>query len=435
MINITWEESNWKTRFFSIWGGQAISLFGSQLVQFAIIWWLTQETGSATVLAIASLFAMLPEVILGPFAGTLVDRWKRRRVILAADSAIAVATLVLAYLYAIEAAGVGTIYALLLVRGIGASFHWPAMSAATSLMVPKAELTRVQGLNQMLQGILRIVAAPLGALLLSLIPIQGILMIDVGTALFAIIPLGLISIPEVVRGSVAQQAVGKTSFWGEFRSGLQYVKAWPGLMVLMMMAMMLNFLLIPAGSLLPLYVSDYFGGGAIQLGWLESAFGFGMVAGGLVLGAWGGFKKRIRTSMLGLVGLGIGFMVIGFVPATIFWLAIVGAFFTAAMLPFVNGPIHAIVQAVIDPEMQGRVFTLMGSLSAAMSPLGLIIAGPVADLIGVQSWYLIGGVSSILMAVIGLSIPAVMNIEDNHRGISKTRPEQVESVISDGVAS
>lgn len=427
MINLAWNETNWKPRFFTIWGGQAISLFGSQLVQFALIWWLTKETGSATVLAIASLAGLLPEVLLGPFAGTLVDRWKRRRVMLAADSIIALATLGLAYLFAIDAVGVGTIYMLLLVRGIGSSFHWPAASAATSLMVPKDQLTRMQGLNQMLQGILRIAGAPLGAILLSLIPLQGILMIDVGTALFAILPLALISIPEVARSELGASAGTRDSFWHEFRFGLNYVKAWPGLMILMLMATLLNFLLTPAGSLMPFLVSDYFGGQAIHLGWLESAFGFGMVAGGLILGAWGGFKKRIRTSLLGLIGLGAGFLVIGFIPSNIFWLAIVGAFIAAAMLPFVNGPIHAIVQAVIEPEMQGRVFTLMGSLSAAMSPLGLIIAGPVADVIGVQSWYVIGGISSILMAGLGFSLPAVMNIEDNHHQKTDELSAPVES--------
>jgi DHA3 family macrolide efflux protein-like MFS transporter len=435
MINIAWKDSNWKVRFFSIWGGQAVSLFGSQLVQFAIIWWLTQETGSATVLAIASLAGMLPEVILGPFAGTLVDRWKRRRVILAADSLIALATLGLAYLFAVDAVSIGTIYALLLVRGIGASFHWPAMSAATSLMVPKEELTRVQGLNQMLQGILRIVAAPLGALLLSLVPIQSILMIDVGTALFAIVPMALISIPEVAMREAGQKAGEAASVWHEFLSGLRYVRSWPGLLALMLMAMMINFLLTPAASLMPYLVSDYFGGQAIQLGWLQSAFGFGMIAGGLVLSAWGGFKKRIRTSMVGLIGLGFGMLVLGFIPANLFWLAILSAFFAAAMLPIINGPIHAIVQAVIEPGIQGRVFTLMGSLSTAMAPLGLIIAGPVADAVGVQSWYVIGGIVSILMAVVGFSVPAVMNIEENHRENTKKVEKRVETTIRDGLPS
>lgn len=435
MITTTWTDTNWKARFFTIWSGQAVSLFGSQLVQFALIWWLTQETGSATVLAIASLTGLLPEVLLGPFAGALVDRWKRRRVILVADTSIALATILLAYLFAIEAVGVGTIYALLLVRGIGGSFHWPAMLAATSLMVPKEQLTRVQGLNQMLQGILRIASAPLGAILFSLLPVQGILMIDVATALFAILPMALISIPEITRQEDGAKQEARSSFWEEFRSGLRYVRSWPGLMMLMVMAMLLNLLLTPAGSLMPILVADHFGGGALQLGWLESAFGFGMIAGGLTLSAWGGFKKRIMTSLVGLLGLGIGLGAIGFIPSNLFWLAILSAFIAAAMLPVVNGPIHAIIQAAVEPKMQGRVFTLTGSLSSAMSPLGLMIAGPVADATGVQIWYVIGGIACILMAMLGYSLPAVMNIEDNHREIEESGEDQVETTAPEVLSS
>ncbi len=431
MITASWNDTNWKARFFTIWGGQAISLLGSRLVQFALIWWLTQETGSATVLAIATLIGLLPMVLLGPFAGALVDRWKRRRVILIADSAIALATILLAYLFAMDAVGVETVYALLLVRGIGESFHYPSMTAATSLMVPDYQLTRVQGLNQMLLGGLNIVAAPLGALLLGFLPLQGILFIDVMTAGFAILPLLLISIPEVSRRDDPSAPKERSTFWEDFRSGLRYVKSWPGLMLLMVLAMVINFLLTPAGSLMPILVTGHFGGGVFHLGWIEAAFGFGMVAGGLILGAWGGFKKRMLTSLVGLIGLGIGFSIIGLVPTHLFWLGVVSAFFAASMIAIVNGPVHAILQSVVKPEMQGRVFTLVGSLSSAMAPLGLIVAGPVADAIGVQSWYVIGGVACILMAVIGYLIPAVMNIEDNHRVARETAQEQVEGVGSE----
>jgi len=431
MINLSWNETNWRARFFTIWGGQAISLFGSRLVQFALIWWLTAETGSATVLAIASLIGLLPTVLLGPFVGALVDRWKRRQVILVVDTAIALATLLLAYLYAIDAVSVGTVYVLLLVRGIGESFHWPSMSAATSLMVPDEQLTRVQGLNQMLQGGLNIVAAPLGALLLGFLPMQGIMLIDVVTAAFAILPLLAISIPEVAQHKEKSSSERSTTFWDDFRSGLKYVRGWPGLMILMLLAMVINFLLTPAAALMPILVADYFKGGPLQLGWIEAAFGFGMIAGGLVLGAWGGFKKRILTSMVGLLGLGIGFSLIGFVPSNLFWLGVVSAFFAASMVPMVNGPIHAILQSAVEPEMQGRVFTLVGSMGAAMAPLGLIIAGPVADAIGVQSWYVIGGLACVLMAVVGYSIPAVMNIEDNHHKTGDQAQKQVERVDSE----
>jgi DHA3 family macrolide efflux protein-like MFS transporter len=198
-------------------------------------------------------------------------------------------------------------------------------------------------------------------------------------------------------------------------------------MMLMLLAMVINFLLSPAGALMPILVADYFKGGPLQLGWIEAAFGIGMIAGGLALGAWGGFKKRILTSMLGLLGLGIGFSLIGFVPSNLFWLGVVSAFFAASMVPMVNGPVHAILQSAVEPEMQGRVFTLVGSLGSAMAPLVLVVAGPVADAIGVQSWYVIGGLACILMAVVGYSIPAVMNIEENHRKSGESVLEQAET--------
>lgn len=399
--------------FLILWAGQAVSLLGSNLVQFALIWWLTQETGSATVLAMASLVGMLPQVVLGPFAGVLVDRWNRRWTMFVADTTVALATIVLALLFWTGAVQIWHVYAILFVRSLGGAFHWPAMTASTVLMVPENQLTRVQGLNQMLQGAMTIVAAPLGALLLSLLPVQGVLAIDVVTALFAIVPLLFILVPQpetAVTGDAAPTMV--KSFWADMRDGLRYVLGWPGLLVLMALAMLLNLLLTPAFSLLPLLVTDYFGGDAWSLGVIESAFGVGLVAGGLLLGAWGGFKRRIHTSLLGLIGLGISVLAVGLTPAALFWLAVVAMLMAGLTNSMTNGPIFAIMQATVSPQMQGRVFTLLTSLASMIAPLGLIIAGPVADTIGVRSWYLFGGVVTLLAAVGSAFIPALMHIED-----------------------
>lgn len=145
-------EANALRPFFVVWSGQALSLFGSQLVQFALVWWLTRSTGSATVLAMASLMGLLPQVLLSPVAGALVDRWNRKAVMAAADAGIALATVALAALYALDAVQVWEVYALMLLRGVGGAFHWPAMQASTSLMVPEKHLGRVAGLNQALWG-------------------------------------------------------------------------------------------------------------------------------------------------------------------------------------------------------------------------------------------------------------------------------------------
>jgi DHA3 family macrolide efflux protein-like MFS transporter len=417
----------WAPRFFTIWTGQAFSLFGSQLVSFAVIWWLTQTTGSATVLATASLVGLLPQVILGPFTGTLVDRWNRRITMIVADSLIALATLTLAVLFALDIVQIWEVYALLFIRSVCGGFHWPAMQSSTSLMVPKEHLSRIQGLNQMLQGGMSIAAAPLGALLLAVLPMQGILLIDVATAMLAVTPLLFFSIPQPERADMQAGSPEQPSFWQDLRAGFSYVWGWPGLMLIGVMAAVINFLLTPAFSLLPILVSKYFNGQAIQLATLEAFSGIGFIVGGLLLSVWGGFKRRILTSLLGLVAMGVGCLVMGLLPPTAFGFAIVTMFFIGVVNPIANGPLLAAVQAVVLPEMQGRVFSLIGTMSAAMSPIGLIIAGPVADKLGVQTWFMIGGIVTLMMGITSLFIPAIMHFED---GRSASKPIITEQPVS-----
>ncbi|MCP4420898.1 MAG: MFS transporter, partial [Chloroflexi bacterium] len=350
--------------FFILWSGQALSLVGSSIVQFALIWWLTQETGSATILATASLVAFVPQIVLGPFVGVLVDRWSRRWTMFTADSVIAAATLLLATLFWTEAIQIWHIFTLLFVRSLGTAFHMPAMQASTSLMVPKEQLTRIQGMNQILEGSLNIIGAPLGALFLALLPMQGVLAIDVGTAIFAIVPLLFIFVPQPDGLSGAKTNGEQPSFWSEMRLGFAYVWSWPGILMLMLLAMMVNFILTPAIVLMPLLITQHFMGGAWELSILEATFGVGIIAGGILLSAWGGFKKRVFTTLVGLIGIGIGFILIGLTPANLYWLAVVGAFLTGSMIALTNGPVRAIFQAAIAPEMQGRVLTLLGSLAS-----------------------------------------------------------------------
>jgi DHA3 family macrolide efflux protein-like MFS transporter len=423
----------WAAPFFTIWTGQAFSLLGSQLVQFALIWWLTKTTGSATVLATASLVGLLPQVVLGPFIGALVDRWNRRVIMILADSTIALATLGLALLFWNGEVEYWHVYLLMFVRSLAGGFHWPAMQASTSLMVPGEHLARVQGLNQMLQGGMNILAAPLGAVLLDVLAVQGILMIDIGTATLAILPLFFIHVPQPPRSEAARQAGEKSSVWQDFRLGLRYIISWPGLVIVGLMATLINFLLNPASALTPILVIEHFNGGAMQLAGLESTLGIGVVIGGITLGVWGGFRRRILTSLVGLLVMGAGSLLLGFVPPAAYPLALAAFFILGFSLPIVNGPLLAAVQAVVAPEMQGRVFTLISSVAAAMSPLGLIIAGPVADTFGVQTWYIVGGVVTIAMGVVGYFIPAVMRLEEGRGSIAETGSETPSQAVEPSV--
>lgn len=402
---------NWAQRFFTVWTGQAFSLFGSALVQFALIWWLTQKSGSATVLAIATLVGMLPQIVLGPFAGALVDRWNRRVIMIVADATIAAFSLLLAYLFAAGTVQIWHIYAVMAVRALGGAFHFPAMSASTPLMVPDNQLTRVNGLNQALQGINSLVAPPVGALLLGILPTQGILLIDVGTAMLAILPLFFLSIPQPKRHEEAHLEV-KPSLLQDVRNGLGYVRTIPGFTAIVSMALFLNFLIVPTSALLPLLVIKHFGKGAIELGLLESAMGIGIIIGGILLSIWGGFKKKIATSLIGIMGLGIGVMLIGLAPADLFLLAIAGNIMLGFMIPMANGPIGALLQSIIRPDMQGRVMSLLQSGATAISPLGLLIAGPFSDWLGIRVWFWAGGILCALIAIGAFFVPIIMNVEN-----------------------
>ncbi len=409
-----YDNKPWKTRFFTIWGGQALSIIGSQLVQFGLIWYLTVQTGSATVLATASLVGLLPNVIVGPFIGALVDRWDRRRIMLVSDTAITLLTIGLAILFALDAVEVWHIYVVMFARALFGSFHSNAMAASTSLMVPVEHLTRIQGINQMLNGGLNIIAAPLGALLLGVLPMQGILSIDVFSALFAIVPLLFTRIPQPDRHTGIIQDDGQETLWQGVKSGVRYVIGWPGLLIVSLMTVGINFAIIPAFSLMPLLVREYFDGSAIHLGWVESAMGIGMFVGGAALGGWGGFKRNIVTSMLGLMGMGLGTLVFAVAPSAALWLAILGALFVGIMTPMTMGPFYAMIQTIVEPDMQARIFSLLSSVGAAMVPIGLLVAGPLADRLSIQVWFLFGGLLCILMALCGLFIPAVMQIESRH---------------------
>jgi DHA3 family macrolide efflux protein-like MFS transporter len=292
------ESRPWKARFFTIWSGQQLSLVASSLAQFALVWWVTATTGSATVLATATMFALLPGVLLGPFAGALVDRWNRRRVIIVADGLVAIMAAWLAFLFWTDTIQIWHIYIIMFGRSIGDCFHWPAMTSSTSLMVPEKHLTRVSGINQTMQGARSIVAPPVGALLVALLPMHTILALDVVTALLAVVPLFFLPIPQPEPRTEPGAQKGGTSLLGDMREGFRYIWNWRGLRVLLFTSMILNFLLTPAGGLMPILTTRHFGGDAALLGWLNSVWGVGIVMGGLILGVWGGFRRRIFTALV-----------------------------------------------------------------------------------------------------------------------------------------
>jgi DHA3 family macrolide efflux protein-like MFS transporter len=402
---------NWERTFFPVWVGQAFSLLGSELVQFSLIWYLTEKTGSASVLAVASFVALLPRVFLSPISGALVDRWSRQKVMIFADALVATATIILAGIFWLEYIQVWHIYVILFIRALGSGFHWPAMQASTSLMVPKDQLARISGMNQTLRGAMSIAAPLLAALMLEIFPIYKILSIDVITAIIAISPLLFVSIPQVNRN--VEKKAGFSHIWDDIKAGFKFLVGWRGLLYLTLAATFLNFLLFPGFTFTPLLVTDHFGKGVIELSMIESAFGMGMIIGGLVLSAWGGFRRNIYTILTGIVGLAVGTGLIALAPSNHFMLAVFGMSLAGFMNPIANGPIFAIMQTYVEPEMQGRVFSLLESMVSAMMPISMVIAAPVAEWVGVRGWLAFGAIGCLVIGVVGFFTPSLVHIEDN----------------------
>ena len=400
---------SWQRRFFTFWTAQAISMIGSNLAQFGITWWMTKSTGSATVLATATLFAMLPGIILGPLAGVLVDRWNRRWIIIVADGVGALGAALLMLLFWADAIQIWHVYAITAVRALAGTFHFAAEQSSLSLMVPQEQLARVAGLNQTIQGVNMVVAPPLGALLLELFGLSGMMALDVVTAVIAIALVFILIIPQ----PTATAASAKLSIVSDLSTGVRYIWSWPGLFLGMCLSSLLNFLLNPAFSLLPILVTEHFNGNALQFATLNTALGLGFIAGGVLLSVWSGFKRRVYTAVAGIIGMSLGALLIAIAPADGYWVAVAGMAIFGVLNPIANGPFMAIMQSVVAPEMQGRFFTVMNTMSAGMSPLGLLLAGPVADAFGVQIWFLIGALGLLVIGGLFLAIPSLRKLEDH----------------------
>jgi DHA3 family macrolide efflux protein-like MFS transporter len=414
----------WTIPFLSIWTGQQISLVGSRAVRFAVIFWLAQQmearspAAAPMVLSLTMLSSMVPQALVSLLAGAYVDRWNRRLVMLVADSLVALASLWLAYMFWIEATQSGTtvqvwhIYLVIMIRSLATAFHLPAMTASTSLMVPEKHLARVAGFNQTVTGLLDMIGLPIGAFLFDNLPPFGFVFFDVVTALPAVLTLAVVRIPQPRREIKKKPDGSEPHILHDIWEGIRYVWHWPGAMLLVGMGMLVYFVLAPTAALPSLLVIRHFGGGAQETAWFEFGWGGGVLLGGLALGVWGGFRRRVYTPLMGLALLGAGFVVVGLAPPGAFWLAIAGNFLAGFMNSMIVGSMYAVLQANVDEDMQGRVFTLIG-LSMAAGFVSLLIAAPVTNLIGVQPWYLIGGLACMVLGCAAFFVPAIVHIEQN----------------------
>ena len=385
---------NWKRQFAVIYAGQAFSILGSAAVQFSVIWWLTVRTESAITLTIATAAAFLPNMLIGPFAGVWIDRYNRRTVMIAADILIAISSAILgaAFLLA-PAPPVWFIYIILFIRGLGNTFHGPAMQAAIPMFVPADMLTKAGGWGNMIQSVSNMAGPVLGAALMSFMPVYAIMAVDILGAAFAIVCLLFVIIPDI------PQTGEKTEMLSDMKQGFASMKANKPLMAVFFPMLLMTILYMPLGSLFPLLVRSHFMGEAWHNGIVEFVFAGGLFISSLVIGVWGGMKRRFLMASLAIGLIGLATMISGALPISGFWIFVACCFFLGASGTFMNVPVMAYIQESIAPEMMGKVFSLLMTAMTISTPVGLLVAGPVSEAVGVNTWFFWSGIALMADAV------------------------------------
>ncbi len=388
--------NNWKLKFFTIWAGQAVSLITSAILQMAIIFYLTEKTGSAMVLSMASLVGFLPYAVFGPAIGVLVDRYDRKKIMIGADLIIAAAGAMLAIIALNMELPVWMVMVVLFIRSIGTAFHSPALNAVTPLLVPEDQLTKCAGYSQSLQSISYILSPAVAALLYSVWELNAIIAIDVLGAVIASLTVAFVSIPKL---KVDRHGL-QSDFMEEMKEGIVVLRQNKGLFDLLLLGTLYTFVYMPINALYPLISMEYFNGTPMHISITEIAFASGMLAGGLLLGRLGSYEKRVLLITGSFFMMGASLAIAGLLPPSGFVIFVVCCAIMGLSVPFYSGVQTALFQEKIKPEYLGRVFSLTGSIMSLAMPLGLILSGFFSDRIGINHWFLISGILIIGIAIV-----------------------------------
>lgn len=403
----------WQFHIYTLLIGQGISLVTSSMLQMAIIIHLTAQTASAFVLSLATMAGFLPQAVLGPFIGVMVDRLPRKTLMIGADLFIALAGGLLAVYTLMAPLPVWMVLLVLFLRSIGTAFHAPAMSAVTPLIVPEDQLVRTSGFGQAIQSISMMISPAGGALLYALWPLGGIIALDVLGALLACLTVLVVPIPEI-----PQKQEEKVHLIKEMQEGYQALKKHPGLFQMMWIGTVYMLIYMPINALFPLMSMEYFGGDGRYAAAAEITFAGGMLLGGVVLGLWGGFKKKTHTLALSIMLMGGALLVSGLLPRHAFPL-----FAALCIVMGFSGPLYGVynvlIQQHIPPELLGRVFSLMMSLMSVAMPLGLMLSGIFANQVGVHTWFALSGGLILLLALPTLLLPAIKSIDTLDAGTQR----------------
>lgn len=378
---------NWKRNTVIFLTSQAISIFGSSLVQYAITWYITLATKSGIWATLSIICGFVPIFILSPFAGVWADRYNRKLLIIIADGSIALCTLIIAIVFLTGGGAIWLLLVALGIRGLGSAIQNPCVGAMLPDMVPTQHLTRVNGINGSIQALITLASPMLSGALLGLSTLEAIFFIDVGTAAAAIfIMVVFFRLPQKRPSHENAVPSAAAGYFAEFKQGISYIVRTPYLRSFFLYCLIFIFMVSPVAFLTPLHVARVYGDEVWRLTVLEVSFSVGMMVGGLVIAAWGGFRNRIWSIALAAFVMAGCTLALGFPISLVLYFALMGIFGLA--MPVLNTPAQVMLQEKVDPAFIGRVFGVMTMINTGVMPLGMLLFGPLADVIDIR-WLLL----------------------------------------------
>ena len=395
---------------------QIISLFGSSLAQCVVFWYITLETQSGTIMTIAVIVGFLPTFLVSPFAGVWADRFDRKKIIMLADGLVAVATLALVIAFRLGYGNVWVIIAVMAVRGFGQGIQQPAVSAFLPQLVPQVHLMKVNSINGSFQSAMMLLSPALGGVLISLFPIEITFAVDVLTAAIAILILRFFVKSE--KQNIIKSD-GKIDYFNDLKLGISYIRKHKFVGRFFAYMVPLSVLIAPVAILFSLQITQKFGADAWRLSVNDAVFAVGMLLGSFVMMTWGGFKNRTKTIVLGCAVMSLGTIAYGVVPT--FWLFVVFTAILGLSMPLFNTPSMVILQEKVDNDYLGRVMSIMTMTSTLGMPIGLLIFGPLADVIGLWLEFILTGAAMLVITVI-----LFFDKKMRDAGIRVAKPEQAE---------
>lgn len=377
-------KKSWQQKTGLFLTSQAISLFGSSLVQYAIIWYITLETKSGMMTTIATLCGFIPQVLISLFAGVWADKYNKKMLIILADGAIACATLIIAVLFLLDISAMWLLLLVLAIRSLGSGIQTPTTISFIPEIVPEEKLMRVNGINSTIQSVMLILSPAASGALLSNVALEYIFFIDVITAVMGICIFSGVKVPY------EKKAAGKMDYFGAIKEGIQYTKNHRLVSRLMIYLMLANILMAPLAILTPLMVTRTFGADPWYLTLNEVVFFAGNILGGVLISAWGGFKNRIYTIGLGCFVCGVLSVLLGIPFAFAIYLVWMGI--CGVTMPLFNTPFITLFQEHVDADKQGRVFSLISVVTGAIMPLAMVLFGPLADYMKIEYILIVTGI-------------------------------------------